>query len=150
MKDYIYYRNKRESMGLTISDVAKMAGMSPLTVRNFEDPDVSARVSEPYKVAIKKVLCDYHDANYPRTKVGTQSYETCNHISLIQRALSLNEPEVTDAEKLDIISDMIVNLGYLHKAYLKTWNTEIAKKSGRIIEEGNRPLRVFTQHKEEK
>ena len=147
MKDHIFYRLKRQAMGLSLADVAKLAGISTTTVTNFEDPVKSEKVSEPYRLAIKNALLRYSDQTYPATLKGARSYETPTNINIILKALALDEKEISLGEKLDLISDLQINLAYLQKDILKFMKDDpkFANKSGVIIEEGNRPLRIFSK-----
>lgn len=147
MKDYIFYRLKRQSMGLTIADVAKLASVSCTTVTNFENPEKSNKVSEPYRVAIKGAIIKYSDETYPQTLKGARSYQTPTNINIILKALALDEEEVSLNEKLDLIADLQINLAYLSKDIMRFMKDDprFANKSGVTIEEENRPLRVLSR-----
>lgn len=100
MYNYIYYKNKRLALGLSVSQVAEEAGVSNQTVYNFEDSQKNFQVSEPYKKAICAVL-NGHMHNLGKMKFL--------EVKLLENVLNASEPTVRDEEKLSLLTSAINN-----------------------------------------
>lgn len=100
MYNYVYYKNKRLALGLSVNQVAEEAGVSTGTVYNFEDSQKNFQVSEPYKKAICSVL-NSHMHNLGKTRFL--------EVKLLENVLNASEPTVRDEEKLSLLTSAINN-----------------------------------------